>query len=432
MQTGGGLADGAKPGFGELRRNWRVLPPCMIGITLCSVHGYSLGVMIPVLEREFGWPRAEISMGMMIISMIALVGAPLVGIAIDRFGPRHIALAGILVFSFGLANLSNATDLQSWWLLWVLLAVGNMLILPTVWTKAINACFDRNRGIALAIALCGTGIAAAFVPTLTNGLVEHYGWRGAYIGLGGIGAAVTFPLAWLLFRTPGDGGRRGSASRDPAEPAPQVQGISAREGFVQPGFLKLAGATLLFSITICALTTNLVPVLISRDLTPAAAAGIAGLLGLGSITGRIVGGFLLDRFDAAKVAAISVVMPVMTVALLLAFPGAGMAAAACLILGLAVGTEVDCCAYLAARHFGLRSFGTLFGAMNGLMLFGNGIAPVLANHVYDVTKSYDIVLWIQIPACLGTALLFLLLGPYPDLAAQQSPRPGAQPDPAAA
>ncbi|MDR2857134.1 MAG: hypothetical protein LBV50_04720, partial [Novosphingobium sp.] len=54
----------------------------------------------------------------------------------------------------------------------------------------------------------------------------------------------------------------------------------------------------------------------------------------------------------------------------LGYVGAGVA---CLILGLSVGTEVDCCACLAARHSGLKSFGALFGMMNGLMLFGNGI-----------------------------------------------------------
>ncbi len=424
MQTGPGGT-----GFGELRQHWRVLPPCLIGITLCSTHGYSLGVMIPALEQEFGWARAQISMGMMIISMIALFGAPMVGVAIDRFGPRRIALSGILVFSLALAMLSAASSLTSWWLLWVLLGAGNMLILPTVWTKAINFYFDANRGMALALALCGTGVAAAFVPALTNLLVEQFGWRQAYVGLGLIGAVLTFPTAWLLFRVPTGGG---DVPADRPAPPPQVQGVSAREGLTQPRFLKLAGATLLFSVTICALTTNLVPVLMSRDMTPGVAAGIAGLLGLGSITGRLVGGLLLDRFDAAKVAAVSVVMPVITVLLLLAFPSTMVAALACLILGLAVGTEVDCCAYLAARHFGLRAFGTLFGTMNGLMLFGNGIAPVLANHVYDVTRSYDIVLWVQIPACLGTALLFLLLGPYPALDSDETPRPAPLRDPAAA
>lgn len=408
----------AEPRFGELGFHWRVLPPCMLGITLCSTHGYSLGVMIPAIERQFGWPRAEISMGLMIISIIAVVAAPVVGAAIDRFGPRRIALTGILVFTFGLAMLSTANDLTSWLLLWVLLGAGNMLILPTVWTKAINVYFDRNRGIALALALCGTGVAAAFVPSLTNALIQHFGWRHAYVGLGLIGAGLTFPVVWLLFRMPPP-----ASDRRPGTPAPprQIQGVSARAGFAQPRFLKLAGATLMFSITICALTTNLVPVLLARGMTSTTAAGIAGLLGIGSITGRLIGGLLLDRFDAATVAAVSVTMPIVTVALLLAFPGTGVAALACLILGLSVGTEVDCCAYLAARHFGLRAFGTLFGAMNGLMLFGNGIAPVLANHVYDVTKSYDIVLWAQIPACLATVVLFLLLGPYPQLEADSEP-----------
>lgn len=424
MQAGSEAA-----GPGELRRHWRVLPPCLAGITLCSVHGYSLGVMIPELEREFGWLRAEISGGMLIIAMIALVGAPLVGIAVDRFGPRRIGLFGILFFSAALAMLAAATpDIGSWWLLWAVLGMANMFVLPTVWTTAINGYFDRNRGIALALALCGTGVAAAFVPALTQMLVAQNGWRTAYAGLGLIGACATFPLAWFLFRAPD---RRPAAGRKEGDgPAHAPKGVSAREGLAMPSFLKLASAVVLFSVAICALTTNAFPVLLAQGLTPATAARVAGLIGIGSITGRLVGGLLLDRFDAAKVAALSVVMPVATVLLLLAIPGSATAAGlACLVLGLAVGTEVDCCAYLAAKHFGLRSFGTLFGTINGLMLFGNGMAPVLANHVYDVTKSYELVLWAQIPACLATALLFLLLGPYPHFAADggSAPKEGASP-----
>ena len=88
---------------------------------------------------------------------------------------------------------------------------------------------------------------------------------------------------------------------------------------------------------------------------------------------------------------------------------------ACLVLGLSIGTEVDACAYLAARHFGMRSFGTLFGAINGLLLFGTGFSPLASNYVYDVTKSYNPVLWSLIPLCVTAALLFLALGRYPVL-----------------
>lgn len=394
----------------ELRRHWRVLPPSLAGITLCAVHGYSLGVMIAPLEAEFGWSRAAISGGLFIIAMLALVCAPLTGHAVDRFGPRRIALVGVTVYCLLLATLSLATaDVWTWWLLWGLVGIGNMLILPTVWTKAINARFDKARGIALALALCGTGLAAAVVPVLGQWLVGGWGWRGAYVGLAALGFLLAFPLAWFLFDPPAPAGT------PKAEPPPEYgQGVTAAEGYRMASFFKLAGAIWLFSMMICALTTNAVPVMLAQGLTPATAAATAGLVGIGSITGRLLGGYLLDRFDAATIAAISVIMPIGTVGLLLGFPGStAAAAAAALVLGLAVGTEVDCCAYLAARHFGTRAFGALFGTMNGLMLFGNGIAPVVANHVYDVTLSYDLVLWAQIPGCILTAALFLWLGPYP-------------------
>jgi MFS family permease len=396
---------GERLNYDELRRHWAVLPPCLAGIMLASTHGYSLGVMIPSLESEFGWARAEISSGMMIIAIVALFGAPLVGFVIDRAGPRRIGLFGIAFFCATLALLSTATgSILNWWLLWAVLGIANMFVLPTVWMTAINSYFDRNRGIALALALCGTGVAAAILPSLTQALVAAFGWRNAYLWLALLGLVITLPLTWRNFhmRRSAPGAMAATAGAPAAAPAaaPAVlRGVTARQGYAMPSFIKLASAIALFSVAICALTTNAYPVLLAQGLGPATAAATAGLMGVGSILGRLLGGLLLDRFHAGRVAAMSVSLPIVTVLLLLSFPGSASAAGiACLVLGLAIGTEVDCCAYLAARHFGIRAFGALFGTMNGLMLFGNGIAPVLANHVYDVTKSYDLVLWSLIPA----------------------------------
>lgn len=398
---------------GEFRQHGLILLPAMAGIMLCALHGYSLGVMIGPLEQEFGWTRAQISTGPLIISMIALLVAPLVGMAVDRFGPRSIGIVGPILFTGALALLSTATsDIRSWWALWLVLGIASMFVIPTVWTAAINGYFDRNRGLALAIALCGTGIGAAIFPFLTNRLVETIGWRGAYVGLAAIGLAIVLPLVLLFFHGPDAG--RDKAYAGAAEGVTPQKGMALAEGVRSPRFLKLAAAAALFSLAICALTTNAVPVLIGEGLDPGAAAAMAGLIGLGSILGRLGGGLLLDRFNAGAVAAVSVLTPIITIAIFLgteqSVVGAGIA---CFVLGLSVGTELDACAYLAARHFGLRSFGALFGAINGLLLFGAGLAPLVANHVYDVMRSYDAVLWAIIPACVVTAVLFLALGPYP-------------------
>ena len=398
----------------EWRQGWKILPPSLAGIILCAVHQYTVGVMIVPLEREFGWLRSEISAGPLIVAVIALFVAPFVGSGIDRFGPRRIGLFGILFFCAALALLSTATSsIWSWWGLWCFMALANMFVIPTVWTAAINGYFSKNRGMALAIALSGTGITATIIPSLTNFLVDAVGWRGAYLSLAVLCVTIVFPIAWFMFYSAGS--RPSAPHSEHSTPPPANYGYSPREGLTSPTFIKLVAAIGVFSVALSAMTTNAVPVLLGQGMSPVRAAGLAGLVGIGSITGRLCGGFLLDRLNANKVAAFSVMLPTLSVALLLIFPGSVPGTAlACFLFGLSVGTEVDACAYLVARHFGLRSFGTLFGTINGLFLFSTGIGPILANYIYDVTKSYDLVLWGVIPVCTVAALLFYCLGPYPE------------------
>ncbi|MDR7156925.1 MFS family permease [Sphingobium xenophagum] len=398
-------------GAGELHRHGTVLIPCVAGILLSATHSYSLGVMIVPLEQEFGWTRSQISSGPLIIAIIGLFAAPLVGRAVDQWGPRRIGLAGILLYCAALGALSFATsNILSWALLWVVLGLCNMLVIPTIWTAAVTSLFVERRGIALAITLCGASLCAAITPPLVGFLIVQQGWRGAYVGVGLLYAAVIFPLAWLFLRSATDDARKtlGTAAR--AVPLTAF-GTSLRQGFASPAFIKLAAGVTLYALAVCALTANAVPILVAQGLLATQAPAIAGLIGIGSLVGRLGGGYLLDRLNPHRVSAVSVATPILSVALLLAMPGSpGAAMAGFLILGLSVGTELDACAYLAARHFGLRSYGTLFGAINGFLLFANGLAPMAANIVYDLTQSYQFFLWAVIPACSLSAMLLVALG----------------------
>ena len=386
----------------------------MAGITLCSAHGYTIGVMIAPLEEEFGWSRSAITSGLLIVATLAVVLAPLTGRLADRIGPRKVALAGVPLFCLGFGMLALATaDIRTWWALWLFLALGNMACLPTIWAAAINTHFDRNRGKALALAMCGTGLASFILPRVTPRLIEAYGWRWSYVMIAVAGFLIVYPLTLAYFRSAHE--KPGQRHAPPPSRALKGEMLSAR-------YLKLLGASTFFSVTICALTTNAAPLMRSFGYSNIDAGDIASWMGLGSIIGRLLGGVLLDRFDAKKVAAISVMAPVLTAILLLAAgENRSVAVLAMLILGLAIGTEVDSCSYLAARHFGIGNFGALFGFINGLMLFGNGVAPFAANYVYDLTHSYDAAMWVQIPACTIAAVLFLTLGKYPEEASRVPP-----------
>ena len=403
--------DSASP-LGEWRRHGWIVLPCFAGNLLGSIHAYSLGAMIAPLESEFGWTRSGITAGLLIISAVAIFVAPVVGMAVDRFGPRRVAIPGIAFHCVALGLLSTTGgDLWNWWALWLFLAFSNMCIAPMLWTAAINARFDRNRGMALALILCGTSVGAATVPLVTTVLIDAHGWRGAYIALALIGFITVMPLILLLFRDqrPPDTAEVSHAA------APRRGRLSeVRAQAASPSFVKLAAAVLMFTVALCVFTTNGVPVLLGEGFTAVAAASVAGATGIGSLTGRLLGGYLLDRYPARVVAAIAVTLPAASCALLLATEASvPVATVAFFMIGLSSGVEYDAVAYLAARHFGMRHFGALFGIITGFILLSNGIGPAGANLVYDLVASYEPVIWTTMCLFLGASALFYLTGPYP-------------------
>lgn len=386
------------------------LPPAVMGMTLVAVHAYALGVVIVPLEQEFGWSRAEISAGPLVTSIVALLLAVFGGKAVEHFGPRKVALLGVPFYAVALALISTAgPSIVSWLALYALLAVALVCIYPSVWTAAIAQRFDKNRGLALAVALSGTGIASAVVPLLGATLIESYGWRGAYIGMGALSFIAVFPLVFFLF----------AKDQPPERPLDQVIAKVRPEGtlgeLLSPKFVRLAIGGVIYSLGATGLGINAVPILMDEGFTLIAAAEVAGLIGIGTISGRILGGFLLDRIDGRYVAVGCAIGALSAAAIFLATDKSTLAASiACLMLGLTAGAEYDACAYLTTRHFAPRHFAALFGILGGMFGFTSGIAPFIANSFYEIFGNYDAILWGIIPMFAVSSAMFLSLGRYPE------------------
>ncbi|PEQ13591.1 hypothetical protein B2G71_04470 [Novosphingobium sp. PC22D] len=391
----------------EWRAGWPVVLAATAGTTLPIVHLYSTGVMLPALEAEFGWTRAEISSGPAIVSVVVVLLAPIVGMLVDRFGPRLVGLAGGLWFCLSISLLGLGDQpIATWWALWALVSLGAVAVNPSVWAAGVSRTFNASRGLALAVALTGTGIGALLVPIAAGGLLEAFGWRQAYLLLGLCWGLVAVPLIYAGFRMKDD--------RSPAKPEGTVRSGGARTILLSRRFAMLALAATAVTFAGNGIVINLVPMLIDRGLAPLEAAGVAGVAGIGSIVGRLSGGLLLDRINAGIVAALSagtLCLGVVVLFLLPASPGQAIVAVA--VLGLAVGVEFDAVAYLASRHFGLEKFGLVFGTITGLLALTGGLAPLATNTIFDVSGSYFGALFLSAPLAVGAAALFLLLGPYP-------------------
>lgn len=395
----------------EWRAGWLLAVASMAGMGVGSILVYVIGALTAPIEQEFGWSRAQITLGLTISTLLGATLAPVVGLMLDRWGPRRIGLPGAFFALCSIALLALATSNYAVWIgLWFVIALGAVGVKPTVWTMAIASSFDKARGLAMAVALCGSSLAALTMPLLATTLSDAYGWRAALPMICAIVGLVLLPILFLGLRSKADVARNGPAPHAGAAKAPT--GVaSVRDAVLSPQFAKLSAAAFIFTVCSLGFATNLVPILTSLDFTRREAAQIAGLLGLASFTGRLATGYLIDRFDSNRVAGLLVALPVISCAMLLNAQGdALMAAGAVLIFGLAFGAEVDVIAFLAAEKFGTARYGTIFGFVTSSWYLATAVGPVMTSLVYDMTGSYAFALKVAMPLFALVSVLLLALG----------------------
>jgi predicted MFS family arabinose efflux permease len=406
----------------EWREHWPVVLSAFLAGAVEVTYSFSLGVFLQPIQSDLGWTRAQITAGMAMVSFAAVLLSMPLGILIDRYGARRVGLPGIAVYCTSFAAISLVTaSIWTWWLAWFFVAIGSAAMKPMVWTTAVVGHFRRSRGLALGVTLCGTGFGGAVVPYVSQALVAHYGWRTSYVCLGLGGALITLPLALCVFYDARDKVRRDRH----ADVQPQnLPGFSARESVFSWRFVRLGLAGMLATAALYAMVVHFVPLLSSRGTSRASAAGIASLIGISSLLGRLICGYLTDRLDARRLGALLIILPVVPALLLLHHSTplwlAGLVA---LTIGLSLGGEVNIVAYLSSRYFGIRSYGTIFGALVGVLSIGQGVGPFLMALSYDHTGSYNFALLALCPMLLLAAALILFLGAYPILRVSEEPEP---------
>ena len=414
-----------KSAAAEWRRFWFLPGAAALGYATSVLHVYSLGPFIGALQQDFGWSRAQISSGLTIAALISAVGCIPVGMLVDRIGPRRVGLVGVLAMCGAFALASTATGAMANWLaLWGVIAVGTFFVQATVWTSAVASRFEASRGLAFAITLSGASFAAMVFPFVATWLIGSYGWRTAYAAMGGIWAMVVFPVLFIFFRGARDGGARPERNQvQAAQPDAQIAltGISLAAGLRTPTLYKLLLAAGLFAFTAIGVVVHFVPILTDSGATPLSAAGIAALVGVFSVIGRLGTGVLLDKFPGHVIGAIAFLIPIVACVLLL-IDGANPVnqAVAAAIFGLTVGSEVDVIAYLAAKHFGLKSFGALYGVLQMALAGGTAFGPLAAGAVFDRYDSYAPFLMLTAVLMAVSAIALFTLGPAPSRVAAVS------------
>jgi MFS family permease len=395
------------------RNRWSVLAASFLGMIVGPgpILVFSYAVILRPATLELGVDRSIFASAALLATMIGLIGGPTVGYLIDRFGARLIMVPGVLLFAVGIS--ANSLLTSSTAVIYGLFVCGNLFSAgasPVAFSIVIARWFDHIRGLALGVALAGIGVGTAVVPQYTAYLVQHYGWRSAYIGI----AAAIVVFAWipvvLFIHEPPAFARLRAEKRAIADHLP---GMTARAAFKHWRWWAMTIAFFLGGVAINGTLSQIVAFLGDRGVPIQAAASSLAFAGIALIVGRVAAGWCLDRFNGPVIAAICYAIPVVGIAMLAGGASSlGTARIATTLCGFGIGAEVDLMGFFLSRYCGLKAYGKIYGVSFACFNIGNTVGGLIGTLSFDRLHTYVPAFFVFAGALLVACVLFLTLGPY--------------------
>ncbi|RYY25356.1 MAG: MFS transporter [Sphingomonadales bacterium] len=401
-------ADSSSSARAERMRGIVVIVIAFLGMILSmpTVIGYSIGVFMLSLESSEGWDRANVSLAMTFFSIVMFLMSALAGRLADAVGAARAGGASMLAFGLALVIGSRLVDsVEGLWLFYAVAAVAGIATTPVVLLRPVAANFSARRGIAMGVVLCGVGLGAALVPQFATFVVSREGWRDGYAAFG-VAAIVFAPVLWLALRE----GAAEQAAKNTIGEVASTGGPSLKTAFKEGRFWLLSTISLMGMLGLSGFVSHLIPLARDQGMGAAEAAGVASVLGISSIVGRIGTGLALDRVPG-KFVGIAVFSIGATGMLLLASKQVDPLFAA-MMIGLTLGAEVDLLAYLVSRYYGLRAFAAIFGWNYGMLSIGALASPIMFALLQQSAGTYSGALFAAATALSFAAFGCLFLGQY--------------------
>jgi MFS family permease len=326
-----------------------------------------------------------------------------IGALLDRVDPRRVLIPCFAIFGTAFASLAFLTDrLWHLYLVFIVLGIVGNGTAHLAYSGALTSWFQQRRGLAFALLMSGGALGAMVLPAVAQWLISSVGWRESFAFLGFSVLLIGLPLATRVKRRNGE-----TAHKHHGRSSSVRQGLSSWTFWII--------LVVLFSASLCqnGAIAHLAALLTDRGISPALAALSMSVLGGATLAGRLVTGWLLDRYFAPRVAVCLLGIAAVGTYILAAAhsPASGCLAAA--LIGFGMGGEADITPYLLSRYFGLGSFSTLYGFSWTVYAIAGAVGPVIMGRAFDLTGSYGVLLSRLAGFSLATALMMLLLPRYP-------------------
>ena len=401
------------------RRKGQTLALTAAFLSLFAIVGfalYGLPFFYDFFVRDLGWSRQQVTSGNAYSKVLAAVVFGLIaGIIVDTFGPRRLMLVGIVLGGGALVGLSTVTSSGLWlfYLFYGFNALGYVFGGPLPNQVMLSRYFDAGRGRAMGVAYLGIGIGGALVLWLAPQLVQPFGWRGALRILGVLMIAIAFPAAFFVREPPRLEGPEPVGALWPRVRASLAELPAFLRGMLgRRAFWLLAVGSMASIGSVGGTMQNLKLYLsIDRGLSQVDAGFVGSLVLLGSLVGRMVMGWLADRWAKKNVMLLIYALVALAIPLVAFSPTRGTLYAAAFLFGIGLGGDYMIIPLMAAELFGLRVMGRLMGVILTADGVAEAVVPMGVAATRDQTGTYTTgFLLLTVLAAVGAVAVAFLPG----------------------
>lgn len=381
---------------------------------------YAFSVLLAPMQAELGWTSAQIT-GAFSLALFANGAASLLaGRWLDRHGPRLLMSLGSIAATLLVLAWSQVQSLTMFYGLWVAIGISMSAVLyePAFWV--IAKWFGRKRGVALTIVTFGGGLASSVFLPLTNALILAFGWRMALMTLAGLlGLLTILPHALLLRRSPADigasidgtplsGAYADLPDKSPSSPTSDVGTHSLQTILRLPSFWLYSLAFALSALAWSSMSVHLIAYSLSRGINGTWVAGVASLIGVMQVTGRLLLGPISDRLSRHTITSALFMVQALAFLALIVLPLQIALWVYVVCFGVGFGVITPIRAALIADIYGTQYYGTINSAMSISANVMRAIAPVGVGLLVGLA-GYTPVPWLCLLACLIAAAVSVLM-----------------------
>jgi sugar phosphate permease len=397
---------------------WMVALGCSIRMLGGGFHLYGFTIFFLPITQELGLSRAATSAVFSLARAEGAIEGPLAGYLIDRFGPRPMMLAGVILSGIGymlLAGVESYTGLLAVYLGVISLSFSaGFMHSPMV---LANSWFIRRRAFAMTLISSSIGIGGTLITPLLAFSVQTWGWRwGAF--LAGVGLIVVgVPISLFARRSPESMGLEPDGGPVPSDSS-EVHSARGGSGAVAEFTLREAMRTTSFWMLVLATTTRVgvfnaitvhfVPIMVWKGATEQQAAAMLAVMALMSLPAHLFVGWIADRVPKPPLMAVCMVIGAVAVGFL-AYGEASWSPWAFTLLVTFVEAIFPVSWATVGDFFGRKSFATIRGTMSFFYLWGPALGPIITGAVYDRHQSYAPLMAAYIATFLIAAVLYALL-----------------------